>query len=135
MRKSGLLSLALLTTCVASPALAVPAEGGRSTKSVAFPAEFRGDWYYKPGPCDRSPDRLALHVGSTLLNYFDEFEGRLTSIVHHSGRAVHYKAEYLAEGRRWQVEETLRLSPKGNEMTLKPERTAQRYFRCTSDSR
>jgi hypothetical protein len=135
MRMATLISSALLTTCFAALASPAPAEGVRSTKSAAFPAQFRGDWYYEPGPCDRSPDRLALNVGPTLLNYFDEFEGRLRSIVHQSRRAVRYKAEYSAEGRSWHVEETLRLSEKGNEMTLKPERTAPRYFRCSTSFR
>jgi hypothetical protein len=135
MRMAALISFAFLTTCVGALASPAKAEGVRSTKAAAFPAKFRGDWYYEPGPCDRSPDRLALHVGPTLLNYFDEFEGRLRYIVHQSRQAVRYKAEYSAEGRRWQVEETLRLSPKGNEMTLSPERTAPRYFRCSTSPR
>ena len=131
MRMAALASLALLATFLAPLALPVRAEEVPST-AVAFPSKFRGDWYFEPGPCDRNPDRLALHVGPTLLNYFDEFEGRLTSIVNQSSHAVHYTAEYIAEGRRWQEEETLRLSPKGNEMTLSPKRTARRYFRCTN---
>ena len=128
---AALISSALLTTCIVPLALPARAEGGRRTNPATFPNNFRGDWYYERGPCNRSPDRLALHVGPTLLNYFDEFEGRLTSVLHRSRRAVRYKAEYSAEGRRWQVEETLHLSPKENEMTLNPERTAPRYFRCT----
>ena len=132
MRMAALIGLALVTTCFALFALPARAEGVRSAESAAFPGKFRGDWYYEPGPCDRNPKGLALHVGATSLNYFDEFEGRLTSIVRQSRRAVQFKAEYSVEGRRWQVEETLRLSPKGNEMTLQPERTASRYFRCTS---
>ena len=135
MRMAAPISLAMLTACLALVALPVQAEEARSAKSVPFPSKFRGDWYHEPGPCDRKADRLALHVGPKLLNYFDEFEGRLTSIVHQTSRAVRYKAEYSAEGRRWKVEESLRLSPKGNEMTLSPERTAPRYFRCTSSSR
>jgi len=76
---------------------------------------------------------LALRIGATSLNYFDEFSGRLTRIIHHSGRVVHYTAAYSAEGHRWNATEALRLSPRGNEMTLEPERTSSRYFRCTID--
>ena len=135
MRMPALIPSALLTTCLAALASSASAEGLPSTNAAGFPAKFRGDWYHAPGPCDRNPDRLALHVGPTLLNYFDEFEGPLSSIVHQTRRAVRYKAEYSAEGRRWQVEETLLLSPKGNEMTLSPERTAPRYFRCSISNR
>jgi hypothetical protein len=135
MRLAYLVSWSLLITSDAVLASPVQAEGARSTAAAAFPVRFRGDWYHEPGPCDRDPERLALHVGPTLLNYFDEFEGRLRSILHQSRRSIRYQAEYSADGRRWKVEETLRLSPKGNEMTPKPERMAPRYFRCTPNSR
>lgn len=106
------------------------------TKSPSFPTRFRGDWYALPGSCHRDPDfgrpdRLALHIGATSLDYFDEFEGRLTHIIRESGRSVHYTAEYSAEGGYWNASETLRLSHGGKEMTLEPERTSSRYYRCT----
>jgi hypothetical protein len=107
------------------------------TNSPSFPTKFRGDWYNAPGPCHRDPDfgrpdRLALQVGATSLDYFDEFEGRLTHIIRESGRSVHYTAEYSAEGGNWTASETLRLSQGGKEMTLDPERTSSRYYRCES---
>jgi hypothetical protein len=123
---SPLIATAFVAACFAF--IQSPAWGAGSP---SFPTKFRGDWYHTPGPCDRDGNRLALTVGSRSLDYFDEFSGRLTRIIRQSGRAVHYKAEYSAEGHRWNATETLRLSPKGNEMTLKPERTASRYFRCT----
>ena len=125
---SPLIASALAAACLASIQSPAWAAG-----SPSFPAKFRGDWYRAPGPCDRDRDRdrLALHVGARSLNYFDEFSGRLTRIIRQSGRTVHYTAEYSAERHRWDATETLRLSPRGNEMTLKPERTASRYFRCT----
>lgn len=106
-----------------------------STNSPSFPTRFRGDWYTAPGPCHRDPnfgrpDRLALNVGATSLDYFDEFEGRLTHIVLESDRSVHYTAEYSAEGSYWNASEILRLSQGGNEMTLEPGRTSSRYYRC-----
>ena len=108
-----------------------------STSSPSFPTRFRGDWYNAPGPCHRDPDfgrpnRLALHIGATSLDYFDEFEGRLTHIIRQSDRSVQYTAEYSAEGGYWNASETLRLSQEGNEMTLEPERTSSRYYRCGS---
>ncbi len=126
-----LIVTALVATCLSPPPSAALVGGTGSTKSPSFPIKFRGDWYNAPGPCDRNRDRLALHVGARSLNYFDEFSGRLTRIIRQSGRIVYYTAEYSADGRRWNATETLRLSPKGNEMTLKPERTSSRYFRCT----
>ena len=123
---SQLIAFTLTATCFASFQSPAWAAG-----SPSFPAKFRGDWYLAPGPCDRDRDRLGLHVGARSLNYFDEFSGRLTRIIRQSGRTVHYTAEYSAEGRRWDATETLRLSSKRNEMTLEPERTASRYFRCS----
>ena len=98
-------------------------------KAPSFPAEFRGDWYGAPGPCNR--DNLALQVGATSLNYFDKFSGRLTRIIRQTNRSIHYVGRYSAEGHVWDATETLRLSPNGKEMTLKPERTSPGYFRCT----
>lgn len=108
-----------------------------STNSPSFPTRFRGDWYALPASCHGDPgfgrpDRLALHIGATSLDYFDEFEGRLTHITRESDRSVHYTAEYSAEGGYWNASETLRLSQGGKEMTLEPERTSSRYYRCTS---
>ena len=111
-----------------SPALA---KQTGSHKAQSFPTKFRGDWYNAPGPCDRNPDRLALHIGSKSLNYFDEFSGRLSHVIRQTDRIVHYRAEYSAEGHRSDSVETLRLSPKGNVMTIQPGRTSSRYFRCT----
>jgi hypothetical protein len=54
----------------------------------------------------------------------------LAHIIRQSGDTVHYAAEYFAEGHRWNATETLRLSLKGNELRLEPERTSPRYFRC-----
>ena len=107
-----------------------------STNSTSFPTKFRGDWYAAPGRCHRDPDfgrpdRLALRIGATSLDYFDEFEGRLTHITRDSGRSIHYTAEYSAEGGYWNASETLRLSHGGKQMTLEPERTSLRYYRCT----
>jgi len=68
------------------------------------------------------------------LNYFDEFNGRLVRIIRQTDRSIHYVGRYSAEGHHWDATETLRLSPNGKEMTLKPERTAPRYFRCTVTS-
>jgi hypothetical protein len=104
-----------------------------SKASTSFPVKFRGDWYGKPGSCNRGLNGLSLRVGATSLNYFDEFNGRLTRIIRQSDRAVHYAAEYSADGHRWEATETLRLSPKRNEMTLTPARTAFRYYRCTRE--
>jgi hypothetical protein len=126
-----LLAAALAATFLSSP-LAAWATSTLSTKSPSFPTEFRGDWYSSPGPCDVDSRRLALRVGDTSLNYFDEFSGRLTHIIGHSDRSVHYTANYFAEGHSWNVSETLRLSRGGNEMTLEPERTSSRYYRCAS---
>jgi hypothetical protein len=97
-------------------------------ESQSFPAEFSGDWYGAPGLCD--PDNLALQIGATSLNYFDEFSGRLTRIIQQTNRSIHYVGHYSAEGHEWDATETLRLSPNGREMTLEPERTSSRYFRC-----
>jgi len=121
-----LIASALAAVCFASLQSAAWA-----ARSPSFPAKFRGDWYRAPGPCDRARGRLALHVGARSLNYFDEFSGRLTHIIRQTGHTIHYTAEYSAEGHVWDATETLRLSPRENEMTLEPERTASRYFRCT----
>lgn len=126
------MKLVTLLVCVFGTFLlasAASADGGAS-EGETFPAQFQGDWYDAAGPCDRNPDRLALTVGPRLLNYFDEFEGRLATIVKRSRRIVQYDAEYSAEGHRWKARETLRLSPTGNEMTLDPERTSPKYYRC-----
>ena len=132
----GLLATAVVAASLSSCLPALTAET-HSTNSPSFPTKFRGDWYSAPGPCHRDPDfgrpdRLALQIGATSLDYFDEFEGRLTHIIRESGRSVHYTAEYSAEGDRWTASETLRLSQGGNEMTLDPERTSARYYRCES---
>lgn len=132
----GLLATALAATSLLSCSPAWNAETA-PTNPPSFPTKFRGDWYAAPGPCHRDPDfgrpdRLALQIGATSLDYFDEFEGRLTHIIRESGRSVHYTAEYSAEGGYWNASETLRLSQGGNEMTLQPERTSSRYYRCTS---
>lgn len=131
-----LLATALAATLLSSCLPAWTAET-LSTNSPSFPTKFRGDWYNAPGPCHRDPDfgrpdRLALHIGATSLDYFDEFEGRLAHIIRQSGRSVRYTAEYSAEGHRWNATETLRLSRSANEMTLHPWRTSSRYYRCTS---
>jgi hypothetical protein len=120
--------LILLAAAFATP-VPVASDGlTAATASPAFPAEFRGDWYGEPGPCNSG--KLALQVGDTSLNYFDEFSGRLTRIIRQTDHTIQYAAEYSAEGRRWEATETLRLTPNGNEMTLEPERTASRYYRC-----
>lgn len=131
-----LLAIAVAATFLSSP-LPAWAAGTLSTDSPSFPTKFRGDWYTAPGPCHHDPDfgrpgRLALHIGATSLEYFDEFYGRLTHIVRQSGRSIRYTAEYSADGGSWNVTETLRLSRSANEMTLEPERTSSRYYRCTS---
>ena len=126
-----LLAVALAATVLSSP-LPAWAAGTLSMKLPSFPTKFRGDWYDAPGPCDRDFDRLGLHIGATSLDYFDEFSGRLTHIIRQSGRSVHYTAEYYAEGHRWNASETLRLSRRGNEMTLEHGRTSSRYYRCAS---
>jgi hypothetical protein len=124
-----LIAWTLAATCVSPlPSRARAAEAG-STTSPSFPVTFRGDWYDEPGPCNR--DKVALHIGARSLNYFDEFSGRLAHIIGQSDYSVHYTAEYSAEGHRWNATETLRLSLKGNELRLEPERTSPRYFRCT----
>jgi hypothetical protein len=125
MRKSILLAMAAL---VATPSPLASKSPTAGTGSPSFQAPFRGDWYSEARPCN--PDNLALEVGATSLNYFDEFAGRLTHIIRQTDRTVHYTAEYSAEGHVWTATETLRLSPNGNEMTLEPERTSARYFRC-----
>ena len=120
---------ALAAACFAPPLSPACAEASASAKSQSFPVKFRGDWYGAPGPCNG--DKLALQVGATSLNYFDEFSGRLTRIIRQTDRSIQYVGRYSADGHHWNATETLRLSPKGNEMTLEPERTAPRYFRCT----
>lgn len=131
-----LLATALAATLLSSCLQAGTAET-LSMTSTSFPTKFRGDWYNAPGPCHRDPDwgrpdRLALQIGATSLNYFDEFEGRLTHIIRQSGRSIRYTAEYSSEGGRSNATETLRLSRSANEMTLHPWRTSPRYYRCTS---
>jgi len=129
MKKSILLAMAALA---ATPSPLPSKAQSAGMASASFPAQFRGDWYGNSGPCDRDANRLALEIGATSLNYFDEFNGRLTRIIRETRRSIHYTAEYSAEGHVWEDTETLRLSPNGKEMTLEPERTAPRYFRCTT---
>jgi hypothetical protein len=124
-------ALLLLVTAalVATPAPLASKAPTTATVSPSFPADFRGDWYGEPAPCN--PDNLALQIGDVSLNYFDEFSGRLIRIIRRTGRSIDYTAEYSAEGHVWDATEALRLSPNGKEMTLEPERTASRYYRCT----
>lgn len=131
-----LLATALAATCLSSCMPAWTAETV-PTNLPSFPTKFRGDWYAAPAPCHGDPDfgrsdRLALRIGATSLDYFDEFEGRLTHIIRQSDLSVRYTAEYSSEGGYSNATETLRLSQGGNEMTLDPWRTSSRYYRCES---
>jgi len=126
----------LLTVSVSVAAFALalhaPAIGAATspTKSTSFPAKFRGDWYGAPGACDKN--KVALQIGATSLNYFDEFSGQLSRIIRRTACTVQYDARYGAEGHFWYTTETLSLSLDGKELKLEPERTSPRYFRCTS---
>jgi hypothetical protein len=129
---SPLIVFALAAACVV--ALQSPAWGAAKgpTKSQSFPAEFRGDWYDVPGACDK--DKIALQIGGTSLNYFDEFSGQLIRIIRQTDRNIDYVARYDAEGHSWESTETLSLSPDGKELKLQPERTSPGYFGCTISS-
>lgn len=123
----------LLVMSISSLSSLALAEQVSPTAPPSFPTAFRGDWYRAPGPCDRNRNTLALQIGVSSLDYLDEFSGLLKRVVRKSSRDVQYVAEYSAEGHRWTAAETLRLSPKGSQLTLKPARTSSRYFRCSAD--
>ena len=122
--------LVVITALLAPPN---PKARLEDNKSPAFPTEFRGDWYGAHGRC--KVENLALQIGAVELDYADEFSGRLTRIVRQTERSVKYSAEYSAEGHVWNATETLRLSSDGRMMTLEPERTSSRYYRCKKVSR
>lgn len=124
-----LLALCLVAVC-GSPAWATAFD---LPATPSFPAQFRGDWYGARGKCDK--DKIALQIGATSLNYFDEFSGQLARIVSQTERDLVYVARYNADGREWEATETLRLSANGTEMKLEPERTSPSYFRCTVPAR